>query len=140
MTSGTTARVESADYEHRSRAISARGFFCFRPDSYDGVTSIGRRSLRLNRQPTAIAPEFPPQMRSVLQHADYAAQNAALLARSLGTAFQPKKGKEGEAWGAGFGSFHEKITLPEGLIDGSGHQLWSDGAVLNVCIRAGLVK
>ena len=26
-----------------------------------------------------------------------------------------------------------------GLIDGSGHQLWSAAAFLNVCIRAGLV-
>jgi hypothetical protein len=42
-------------------------------------------------------------------------------------------------WNQGLGSFHEKIPLPSGLIDGSGHQLWSAAAFLNVCIRAGLV-
>lgn len=78
--------------------------------------------------------------KSLADGGDYTAQNAALLGRSLGTAFRPKKGKEGETWGAGFGSFHEKITLPDGLIDGSGHQLWSAAAFLNVCFRAGLVK
>jgi hypothetical protein len=77
--------------------------------------------------------------KSVADGGDYTAQNAALLGRSLGTGFRPKKGKEGEEWDAGFGSFHEKITLPDGLIDGSGHQLWSAAAFLNVCIRAGLV-
>ena len=73
---------------------------------------------------------------------DYTAQNAALLGRSLGTAFAPKKNKgDNESdWGAGLGSFHEKIPLPAGLIDGSGHQLWSAAAFLNVCIRAGLVE
>ncbi|MFM2126050.1 MAG: hypothetical protein RL328_2501, partial [Acidobacteriota bacterium] len=70
---------------------------------------------------------------------DHTDQNAALLGRSLGTRLKPRKAKEGEAWGAGFGSFHEKITLPDGLIDGSGHQLWSAAAFLNVCLRAGLV-
>ena len=72
---------------------------------------------------------------------DYTDQNAALLGRSLGTAFTPKKAKaENEAmWDQGLGSFHEKIPLPSGLIDGSGHQLWSAAAFLNVCIRAGLV-
>ena len=70
-------------------------------------------------------------------HADY---NAALLARSLGTSIKPKKAKEGEQWDAGFGSFHEKIELPSGLIDGSGHQLWSAAAYLNVCTRAGLME
>ena len=77
--------------------------------------------------------------KSVADGGDYTDYNAALLGRSLGTAFRPKKAKEGETWGAGFGSFHEKITLPDGLIDGSGHQLWSAAAFLNVCIRAGLV-
>ena len=57
-------------------------------------------------------------MRSVLQHAVYAAQNAALLARSLKNAFQSQKRKEDETWGAGFGSYHERITLLDGLIDG----------------------
>jgi hypothetical protein len=73
---------------------------------------------------------------------DNTAQNAVLLGRSLGTAFAPKKKKANneKEWGAGLGSFHEKIPLPSGLIDGSGHQLWSAAAFLNVCIRAGLVE
>jgi len=73
---------------------------------------------------------------------NHTAQNAALLGRSLGTAFAPKKkkGNNEKEWGAGLGSFHEKIPLPSGLIDGSGHQLWSAAAMLNVCIRAGLVE
>ncbi len=73
---------------------------------------------------------------------DYTDQNAALLGRSLGTAFAPKKKKaDNESdWATGLGSFHEKIPLPAGLIDGSGHQLWSAAAFLNVCVRAGLVK
>ncbi|NNJ70600.1 MAG: hypothetical protein HKP10_04845 [Kiritimatiellales bacterium] len=67
--------------------------------------------------------------------------NAALLARSLGTAIKPpRRAKEGQEWDSGFGSFHEKISLPSGLIGGSGHQLWSAAAYLDVCIRAGLVK
>jgi hypothetical protein len=72
---------------------------------------------------------------------DYTDQNAALLGRSLGTAFTPKKAKaENEAmWDQGLGSFHEKIPLPSVLIDGSGHQLWSAAAFIIVCIRAGLV-
>ena len=70
-------------------------------------------------------------------HTDY---NAALLARSLGTSIKPKKAKEGEQWDAGFGSFHEKIELPSGLIDGSGHQMWSAAAYLNVCIRCELIE
>ncbi len=77
--------------------------------------------------------------KSMVDGGDYTDYNAALLGRSLGTAIRPKKANEGEAWDAGFGSFHEKITLPDGLIDGSGHQLWSAAAYLNVCIRAGLV-
>jgi hypothetical protein len=78
--------------------------------------------------------------KSLADGADHTGYNAALLARSLGTAIKPKKAKEGEEWDAGFGSFHEKITLPDGLIDGSGHQLWSAAAYLNVCIRAELVE
>jgi hypothetical protein len=79
-------------------------------------------------------------MRSVLQHAGYAAQNAGLLGRALRTAFQSKKPKEGETCGASFGSFHEKINLPDGLLDGSSPQLWSDSALLNVCLRVGFIK
>jgi len=80
--------------------------------------------------------------KAMVDGGDYTAQNAALLGRSLGTAFVPAKSKADneEEWGAGFGSFHEKIPLPAGLIDGSGHQLWSAAAYLNVCIRAGLAK
>jgi hypothetical protein len=78
--------------------------------------------------------------KAVADGGDYTDQNAALLGRSLGTAFKPKKNpKEGEEWGDGLGSFHEEIPLPSGLIDGSGHQLWSAAAFLNVCVRAGLV-
>jgi hypothetical protein len=78
--------------------------------------------------------------KGIAEGKDHTDQHAALLGRSLGTAFKPKNNpKEGEEWGAGFGSFHEKIPLPDGLIDGSGHQLWSAAAFLNVCIRAGLV-
>ncbi|MDH4445358.1 MAG: hypothetical protein QE267_09535 [Akkermansiaceae bacterium] len=74
---------------------------------------------------------------------DYSAYNAAILARSLGTAFEdlPKKRKtDGKDWGTALGSFHEKINLPSGKIDGSGHQLWSAAAFLKVCILAGLIQ
>ena len=79
--------------------------------------------------------------KAVADGGDYTDQNAALLGRSLGTAFAPKKkkGDNESDWATGLGSFHEKIPLPSGLIDGSGHQLWSAAAFLNVCIRAGLV-
>jgi hypothetical protein len=36
----------------------------------------------------------------------------------LKNAFQSQKRKEDETWGAGFGSYHERITLLDGLIDG----------------------
>ena len=62
--------------------------------------------------------------------------NAALLARSLGTKLSQKDSKE---WG-GFGSFHEKILLPDGIVCGSGAQLWSAASFLNVCLRAGMVE
>ena len=74
---------------------------------------------------------------------DYSDINAAILARSLGTAFEEKRVKgenEIEDWGVALGSFHEKINRPSGKVDGSGHQLWSAAAFLNVCIRAGLVQ
>ena len=74
---------------------------------------------------------------------DYSDYNAAILARSLGTAFEdtPKKRKTNdEDWGTALGSFHEKINLPSGKIDGSGHQLWSAAAFLKVCILAGLIQ
>ena len=69
--------------------------------------------------------------------------NAAVLARSLGTAFEDiskKRKTDGEDWGTALGSFHEKINLPSGRVDGSGHQLWSAAAYLNVCIRADLIQ
>ena len=78
--------------------------------------------------------------KSIAYGEDYADYNAALLGRSLGTAIKSKETGEGKAWDAGFGSFHEKTILPSGLIDGSGHQLWSAAAYINVCIRAGLVS
>jgi hypothetical protein len=80
--------------------------------------------------------------KEVVDGRDHTARNAALLGRSLGTAFAPKKkkGDNESDWGADLGSFHEKIPLPSGLIDGSGHQLWSAAAFLNVCIRANLVE
>jgi hypothetical protein len=76
--------------------------------------------------------------KSIADGKDYTDYNAALLARSIGTTIKSKKGREGKAEVDGFGSFHEYITLPDGLITGSGRQLWSAAAFLNVCIRAGL--
>ena len=77
--------------------------------------------------------------KSIADGKDYTDYNAALLARSVGTAIKPKKAKADQAEADSFGSFHEYITLPDGLISGSGRQLWSAAAYLNVCIRAGLV-
>ena len=70
---------------------------------------------------------------------DYTDYNAALLARSIGTAIKPKKRMEDQSEADVFGSFHEYVTLPDGLIHGSGRQLWTAAAYLNVCIRAGLL-
>jgi hypothetical protein len=67
---------------------------------------------------------------------DFTEYNAALLARSMGTELAKNRNKN---WG-GFGSFHEKIKLPSGIIDGSGQQLWSSAAYINVCLRANMVK
>ena len=67
---------------------------------------------------------------------DYTGYNAALLARTMGTKLDPKKSPE---WG-GFGSFHEKVQLPSGLISGSGSQLWTSAAFMNICLRANLVE
>ena len=61
--------------------------------------------------------------------------NAALLARSMGTKLDPEKKPE---WG-GFGSFHEQVMLPSGIIGGSGDQLWSSASYINVCLRAGVI-
>ena len=77
--------------------------------------------------------------KSIAEGKDYTDYNAALLARSIGTTIKSKKGREDKAEADGFGSFHEYITLPDGLITGSGRQLWSAAAFLNVCIRAGLL-
>ena len=77
--------------------------------------------------------------KSIAEGNDYTDYNAALLARSIGTTIKSKKGREYKAEADGFGSFHEYITLPDGLITGSGRQLWSAAAFLNVCIRAGLL-
>ena len=75
------------------------------------------------------------QAKEIADGKDYTAYNAALLARTMGTKFSEKRDKE---WG-GFGSFHEKVPLPSGLISGSGSQLWTSAAFMNVCLRAKLV-
>ena len=75
------------------------------------------------------------QAKEIADDKDYTAYNAALLARTMGTKFSEKRDK---GWG-GFGSFHEKVTLPSGLISGSGSQLWTSAAFINVCLRAKLV-
>ncbi|MCX6327356.1 MAG: hypothetical protein NT144_12010 [Bacteroidia bacterium] len=66
---------------------------------------------------------------------DYTGYNAALLARTMGTKLSENRNTE---WG-GFGSFHEKVQLPSGLISGSGQQLWTSAAFINICLRANLV-
>jgi hypothetical protein len=75
------------------------------------------------------------QAKEIADGKDYTGYNAALLARTMGTKFSEKRDKE---WG-GFGSFHEKVPLPSGLISGSGSQLWTSAAFMNVCLRAKLV-
>ena len=75
------------------------------------------------------------QAKEIADGKDYTAYNAALLTRTMGTKFSEKRDKE---WG-GFGSFHEKVSLPSGLISGSGSQLWTSAAFINVCLRAKLV-
>lgn len=67
---------------------------------------------------------------------DYTGYNAALLARTMGTKLSLKRESE---WG-GFGSFHEKVELPGGLISGSGQQLWTSAAFINICLRANLIS
>jgi hypothetical protein len=76
------------------------------------------------------------QAKEIAGNEDYTGYNAALLARTMGTKFSDKRDKE---WG-GFGSFHEKVPLPSGLISGSGSQLWTSAAFMNVCLRAKLVE
>ena len=76
------------------------------------------------------------QAKKIADGKDYTAYNAALLARTMGTKFSEKRDKE---WG-GFGSFHEKVPLPSGLISGSGSQLWTSAAFMNVCLRANIVE
>ena len=75
------------------------------------------------------------QAKEIADGKDYTGYNAAILARTMGTKFSEKRDKE---WG-GFGSFHEKVRLPSGLISGSGSQLWTSAAFMNVCLRAKLV-
>ena len=75
------------------------------------------------------------QAKEIADGKDYTGYNSALLARTMGTKFSEKRDME---WG-GFGSFHEKVTLPSGLISGSGSQLWTSAAFMNVCLRAKLV-
>ena len=76
------------------------------------------------------------QAKGIADKQDYTGYNAALLARTMGTKFSDKRDKE---WG-GFGSFHEKVPLPSGLISGSGSQLWTSAAFMNVCLRANIVE
>ncbi|KAB1154041.1 hypothetical protein [Flavobacterium luteum] len=76
------------------------------------------------------------QAKEIADGKDYTGYNAALLARTMGTKLSDKRDKE---WG-GFGSFHEKVPLPSGLISGSGSQLWTSAAFMNVCLRANLVE
>jgi len=76
------------------------------------------------------------QAKEMADGKDYTGYNAALLARTMGTKFSEKRDKE---WG-GFGSFHEKVQLPSGLISGSGSQLWTSAAFMNICLRANLVS
>ena len=74
------------------------------------------------------------QAKEIADGKDYTAYNAALLTRTMGTKFSEKRDKE---WG-GFGSFHEKVPLPSGLISGSGSQLWTSAAFINLCLRANI--
>ena len=75
------------------------------------------------------------QAKEIADGKDYTGYNAALLARTMGTKFSEKRDKD---WG-GFGSFHEKVPLPSGLISGSGSQLWTSAAFMNICLRANIV-
>lgn len=75
------------------------------------------------------------QAKEIADRKDYTGYNAALLARTMGTKLGEKRDP---SWG-GFGSFHEKVKLPSGIIDGSGEQLWTSAAFINVCLRAKLV-
>lgn len=74
--------------------------------------------------------------KEIAENKDYTDYNAALLARTMGTQLAENRDKD---WG-GFGSFHEKVQLPSGIIDGSGQQLWTSAAYINVCLRAGIVE
>lgn len=61
--------------------------------------------------------------KELAEHKNYASQNAALLARTC------VKG----------GSFHEVVNWKTKEPGGSGRQLWSASAFVNVCLRAGWV-
>ena len=70
----------------------------------------------------------------------YQGETVAQIARAIGTKIEPEKGSgkasnEPGDWGDGFGSFHEKIDHVTGLIGGSGSQLWSAAAYLNIFLR-----
>ena len=79
---------------------------------------------------------FLMQAKEKVDQISHVGYNAAILARTMGTKLSDKREKE---WG-GFGSFHEKVELPSGLISGSGQQLWTSAAFINVCLRANLVQ
>jgi len=75
------------------------------------------------------------QAKEIADGKDYTGYNAAILARTMGTKLSEKRNND---WG-GFGSFHEKVELPSGLISGSGQQLWTSAAYINICLRSNLV-
>jgi len=79
---------------------------------------------------------FFMQAKEKVDKKSYVGYNGAIIARTMGTKLSEKREKE---WG-GFGSFHEKVELPGGLISGSGQQLWTSAAFMNVCLRANLVQ
>ena len=79
---------------------------------------------------------FLMQAKEKVDQKSHVGYNAAILARTMGTKLSDKREKD---WG-GFGSFHEKVELPDGFISGSGQQLWTSAAFINVCLRANLVQ
>ncbi|WP_026777289.1 hypothetical protein [Polaribacter sp. Hel_I_88] len=89
-----------------------------------------------NRASWPFCDTFFIQAKEITDQKDYTGYNAAILARTLGTKISDKRKKN---WG-GFGSFHEKVELPGGLISGSGQQLWTSAAFINICLRANLIN
>ncbi len=69
---------------------------------------------------------------------DRTAMNAALLARTCGKVFKKNKYTPLEA--EDVGTFHELVHFQDKKVIGSGHQLWTAAAFVDVCRRAGLVE